>query len=287
MVCRALAARGARRIAIEDPSNPEQAWIAARAGLEPVPVPVDDDGLRIDALERVEADAVVADPGAPAPDRRGARGERRAALLGWLRARDAIAIEDDYDAEYPLRPRGGRRAPRPRARPHRLRRLGEQDPRAGAADRLARRAAAPARRGHAREAARRHGDRADRAARVRRLPRARGARPAPAPDARPLPRAARRARRRARRGAARGDGPRHRRPGCTRPSSCPAATTSRRSAREARRRRHRVQHHARLPARGRRGAADAHARLRAAARAGDPRRRPRAGRGDHARRVAA
>ena len=27
-------------------------------------------------------------------------GERRTALLAWLRARDAIAIEDDYDAEY-------------------------------------------------------------------------------------------------------------------------------------------------------------------------------------------
>jgi GntR family transcriptional regulator / MocR family aminotransferase len=27
-------------------------------------------------------------------------GERRAALLAWLRERDAIAIEDDYDAEY-------------------------------------------------------------------------------------------------------------------------------------------------------------------------------------------
>ena len=27
-------------------------------------------------------------------------GERRTALLGWLRERDAVAIEDDYDAEY-------------------------------------------------------------------------------------------------------------------------------------------------------------------------------------------
>ena len=27
-------------------------------------------------------------------------GERRTALLGWLRERGAIAIEDDYDAEY-------------------------------------------------------------------------------------------------------------------------------------------------------------------------------------------
>jgi GntR family transcriptional regulator / MocR family aminotransferase len=27
-------------------------------------------------------------------------GERRTTLLAWLRERDAIAIEDDYDAEY-------------------------------------------------------------------------------------------------------------------------------------------------------------------------------------------
>ena len=35
LVCRALAARGVRRIAIEDPSSPEQGPIAERAGLEP------------------------------------------------------------------------------------------------------------------------------------------------------------------------------------------------------------------------------------------------------------
>ena len=37
---------------------------------------------------------------APAPDRRAALPERRAALIGWLRDNDAIAIEDDYDAEF-------------------------------------------------------------------------------------------------------------------------------------------------------------------------------------------
>ncbi len=99
IVCRALAARGARRIALEDPSNPEQTWIAARAGLQPVPVAVDDDGLRIDELERVEADAVVVTPAHQHPTGAVLSGERRGALLGWLRMRDAIAIEDDYDAE--------------------------------------------------------------------------------------------------------------------------------------------------------------------------------------------
>jgi GntR family transcriptional regulator / MocR family aminotransferase len=99
VVCRALAAGGARRIAVEDPSNPEQAWIAARAGLEPVPVAVDDDGILVDRLERADADAVVLTPAHQHPTGAVLAADRRAALVAWLRARDAIAIEDDYDAE--------------------------------------------------------------------------------------------------------------------------------------------------------------------------------------------
>jgi GntR family transcriptional regulator/MocR family aminotransferase len=100
LVCHALAAAGATRIALEDPTNPEQHQIARRAGLEPVPIAVDGDGLRIDALERARADAVVITPAHQHPTGAVLSGERRTALLAWLRDRDAIAIEDDYDAEY-------------------------------------------------------------------------------------------------------------------------------------------------------------------------------------------
>ena len=100
VVCRALAAGGAERIALEDPCNPEQRWIAARAGLEPVPVAVDEHGLRVDELERAGAEAVVVAPAHQHPTGAVLTGERRAALIAWLRERDAIAIEDDYDAEY-------------------------------------------------------------------------------------------------------------------------------------------------------------------------------------------
>jgi GntR family transcriptional regulator/MocR family aminotransferase len=100
IVCRALAAGGAKRIAVEDPSNVEQRWTAARAGLEPVLVTVDDRGIRTDELERVDADAVVVAPAHQHPTGAVLAGERRTALLSWLRTRDAIAIEDDYDAEY-------------------------------------------------------------------------------------------------------------------------------------------------------------------------------------------
>jgi GntR family transcriptional regulator / MocR family aminotransferase len=100
IVCRALAAGGAKRIAVEDPSNVEQQWTIARAGLEPVLVAVDDRGIRTDELERVDADAVVVAPAHQHPTGAVLSGKRRTALLSWLRARDAIAIEDDYDAEY-------------------------------------------------------------------------------------------------------------------------------------------------------------------------------------------
>jgi GntR family transcriptional regulator/MocR family aminotransferase len=100
IVCRALAATGARRIAIEDPSAPEQGPIARRAGLEPVPVPVDEEGLRVELLGPANVDAVVVTPAHQHPTGVVLSPRRRSALRDWLRSADAIAIEDDYDAEY-------------------------------------------------------------------------------------------------------------------------------------------------------------------------------------------
>lgn len=100
LVCRALAARGARRIALEDPSSAEEPLIAQRAGLVPVRVPVDELGLRVDQLDRAEVDAVVLTPAHQHPTGVVLAPERRAALGAWLRAHDAVAVEDDYDAEY-------------------------------------------------------------------------------------------------------------------------------------------------------------------------------------------
>src|SRR3954469_14395899 len=106
LLCHALAPRpppppppGApRRIAIEDPANPEQLLIARRAGLEPVAIAVDDEGLRVQELR--DEDAVVLTPAHQHPTGAVLSGERRAALRAWLRDRNALAIEDDYDAEY-------------------------------------------------------------------------------------------------------------------------------------------------------------------------------------------
>ena len=100
IVCRALAESGATRIALESPADPEYAMIAHRGGLEPVPVPVDGQGIRVDLLERADVDAVAVTPAHQHPTGAVLSSERRNELVAWLRAREAIAIEDDYDAEY-------------------------------------------------------------------------------------------------------------------------------------------------------------------------------------------
>jgi GntR family transcriptional regulator/MocR family aminotransferase len=100
IVCRVLADRGARRIAFEDPSHPEQRRIATEAGLEIVPVAVDEGGVRIDELARTDVDALVLTPAHQHPTGAALAGERRPALLAWIRAHDVVVIEDDYDAEY-------------------------------------------------------------------------------------------------------------------------------------------------------------------------------------------
>ena len=100
LICRTLAAGGARRIALEDPSSWEEDEIIARTGLEPVRVPVDELGVRVDALAAADADAVVVTPAHQHPTGVVLAPARRAELVAWLRERHAYAIEDDYDAEY-------------------------------------------------------------------------------------------------------------------------------------------------------------------------------------------
>ena len=100
LLWQALASMGARRVAIEDPCHHEVRMSAANAELELVPVPVDGEGLRVDALERAAVDAVLVTPAHQYPTGAVLSGARRGALLDWLRRNTALAIEDDYDAEF-------------------------------------------------------------------------------------------------------------------------------------------------------------------------------------------
>ncbi len=96
----ALAERGARRVALEDPSLSDHWDAAAHAGLETAPVPLDGEGLRVDALAASGADAVVVTPSHQFPTGAVMGPERRHALLAWAHDGDRIVIEDDYDAEF-------------------------------------------------------------------------------------------------------------------------------------------------------------------------------------------
>ncbi|HTE61582.1 MAG TPA: PLP-dependent aminotransferase family protein [Solirubrobacteraceae bacterium] len=96
----ALAERGVRRVGLEDPSLTDHWDAAAHAGLEAAPIPLDGDGLRVDALAASGAEAVVVTPSHQFPTGAVMGPQRRHALLAWARAGDRIVIEDDYDAEF-------------------------------------------------------------------------------------------------------------------------------------------------------------------------------------------
>jgi GntR family transcriptional regulator/MocR family aminotransferase len=101
LVIDVLVRSGARRLAVEDPCADDDAVPVARAaGLEVVGVPVGDDGVRADALDRLEADALVLTPSHQWPTGAVLSAAARAAVLRWAHDRDALIVEDDYDAEY-------------------------------------------------------------------------------------------------------------------------------------------------------------------------------------------
>jgi len=100
LLLRALKASGAKRVAIEDPCFVDVWQGVKRLGLELVPIPVDDDGLSLDALERARPDAVVVTPAHQYPSGAVLSGPRRSALIEWVRRTDATVVEDDYDAEF-------------------------------------------------------------------------------------------------------------------------------------------------------------------------------------------
>ena len=141
LVARTLRARGVRRVGVEDPSDPEYRATLRAAGLEPVGVPLDEDGLRVDHLEATDARAVIVTAAHQYPTGAVLPPGRRAALVDWATAPRRLDPRGRLRRRVPLRPRADRRDPGPGRRPRRLRGFGEQGPRARAASRLAARAA--------------------------------------------------------------------------------------------------------------------------------------------------
>jgi GntR family transcriptional regulator/MocR family aminotransferase len=95
-----LRQRGARRIAVEDPVWRALPDTIVQAGLEAVPVAVDERGLDVAQLDGLDVDAVVLSPAHQYPTGAVLAPERRTELIAWARRRGTLIVEDDYDAEY-------------------------------------------------------------------------------------------------------------------------------------------------------------------------------------------
>ena len=100
LVTQLVKAHGGRRIAVEDPGDADGRTAVRRHGLEIVPLPVDDAGISIETLRRSDADAVFLTPAHHYPTGAVMAPDRRTDLLDWADDREALILEDDYDAEY-------------------------------------------------------------------------------------------------------------------------------------------------------------------------------------------
>ena len=105
VLCRWLRASGVEHVAVEDPGWHPHRLAIEQAGLRVVAVPVDGEGLRVDALEASDAAVVVVTPAHQFPTGAVLSRERRAALVEWAAAAERLVVEDDYDGE--LRYDGG------------------------------------------------------------------------------------------------------------------------------------------------------------------------------------
>jgi GntR family transcriptional regulator / MocR family aminotransferase len=95
-----LVQRGFHSIAMENPGSLEVHPIVRLAGLAPVPVRVDADGVDAEAVARSGARLALLTPAHQFPTGVVLSAERRAALVAWVRESAGFLIEDDYDAEY-------------------------------------------------------------------------------------------------------------------------------------------------------------------------------------------
>lgn len=100
LVARAIAARGGRRIAVEAYGHASHREVLAAAGLEPVPIPLDAEGLLVEHLAAASVDAVLVTPAHQFPTGVPLSAARRAALAAWAVDAGAYVVEDDYDGEF-------------------------------------------------------------------------------------------------------------------------------------------------------------------------------------------
>jgi GntR family transcriptional regulator/MocR family aminotransferase len=86
-------------VAVEDPGYPRLRDLARLRGAQVVGVPVDAEGIFVDALP-AQARVVHVTPSHQFPLGTVMSLSRRRALLAWARSHDAAIVEDDYDSEF-------------------------------------------------------------------------------------------------------------------------------------------------------------------------------------------
>lgn len=99
LIARVLVTPGETLAAVEDPGYPPLRAALRAAGARLAPVPVDAEGLVVEALP-AQARLVAVTPSHQSPLGMPLSLARRRALLNWAAARQAVLIEDDYDGEF-------------------------------------------------------------------------------------------------------------------------------------------------------------------------------------------
>lgn len=87
-------------VAAEDPGYQGAYRLGQRHGADIVPLPMDEQGIRMDALEQSKAQVVFVTPSHQFPLGITMPVGRRTALIEWARRHDAYIVEDDYDSEF-------------------------------------------------------------------------------------------------------------------------------------------------------------------------------------------
>ncbi|MEU9118377.1 PLP-dependent aminotransferase family protein [Streptomyces sp. NPDC048506] len=99
LIAQVLHRDGVREMAVEDPGSLGARQHLGSRGLATPPVPVDEEGVRVDALRASGAPAVLLTPAHQFPTGVVLGGGRRRELMGWA-ADGGLIVEDDYDAEH-------------------------------------------------------------------------------------------------------------------------------------------------------------------------------------------
>jgi len=99
LIARALVISGETVVAVEDPGYPPMRVPFAAAGAHLAPVPVDSEGIVVEAIP-ADAKIICVCPSHQFPLGMPMSPARRQALLRFARQNGAIIVEDDYDGEF-------------------------------------------------------------------------------------------------------------------------------------------------------------------------------------------